>query len=82
MNNYQNIQDTLQQYHHLVYMAEWFLQQYDDGNRRGATEVSVDKDGNIFYKKNTSCHCHPEYKTFEISATVFNEWLNKQQTNE
>lgn len=82
MNNYQNIQDTLQQYHHLVYMAECFLREYDDGNKRGASNVSIDEDGNILYKKNTACHCHPEYETFEISATIFNEWLTKQQTNE
>lgn len=79
MNDYQN---TLQQYHYLVSMARYFLETYDDGNKRGATDVSLDEEGNVFYKKNTACHCHPEYETFEISATTFNEWLNKQQTNE
>jgi hypothetical protein len=82
MNNYQNIQYTLQQYHHLIQMAEQFLSEYDDGNGRRASDVSIDEDGNILYKKNTACHCHPEYETFEISSTTFSEWLNKQQTNE
>lgn len=81
MNNYKNIQDTLQQYHHLLDMAKNFLETYDDGNGRRASDISIDCDGNIFYKKNTACHCHPEYSTYEVPATIFNEWLNKQ-TNE
>lgn len=78
MNNYQNIQNTLQQYHHLVDMANQFLETYDDGNKCGARNVSIDINGDIWYEKNMACHCHPEYETFTVSAEIFNEWLNKQ----
>lgn len=84
MNNHQNIQNiqnTLQQYHHLVDMARRFLETYDDGNKRGAINVSFDEEGNIFYEKNTACHCHPEYTTYEVSGITFGEWLNKQTTD-
>ena len=75
----EGIEKIIRNYHQLRDKAEEFVRQYDDGNRRDPRNVQIDYNGNITYEKNTACHCHPEFESFEISAETFNEWLIKNQ---
>jgi hypothetical protein len=69
----------IERYHQLRNLAIRFVDQYDDGNKRGACNVQIEDNGCITYEKNTACHCHPEYETFTIASETFNEWLTKNQ---
>ena len=72
------IKAIVQRHDRLIELAVEFVRGYDDGCQRGPNDVTVAEDGSISYRKNTSCHCHPEYEGFSISATEFNDWLVKQ----
>lgn len=58
----------LERYHELVTLAEQFT------NRRS---IRFDYDGNIEDEVNTSCHCHPEMKTFKQPSELFFKWLEE-----
>lgn len=79
MKNQEEINETIQNYHYLLDLAERFAKTYNDGNKRKPADVYIDSNGNIIYEKNTACHCHPEYETYRISAKEFNEWLKTHQ---
>lgn len=68
----------IQRYHTLRDLAHDFILKYDD-TPRSPRDVELDWSGNIEYKKNTACHCHPEMESFRIPSEKFYEWLEQQK---
>lgn len=74
-----------QRYYELCQKAEQFIREFDRNTIRneehshsyGMPSTLLDEDGGVLYERNTSCHCHPEMRTFKQPAEKFFKWLEE-----
>lgn len=71
----------VRRYHQLLERAQELanLKARKEGFWRNATSVAIEEGGDIAYRINIACHCHPEYRSFTIPAETFFEYLEGKE---